>query len=281
LITGNLGDVAWRCGDLQEAETWLIESLALAEQITDRDGICWCLATLAMIQNDLGKTRDALEKIRRALVTAHRMHNTVRLGFALAVLADWRITQVLVRSHLETMSLAKIAASVEGGRLLHAARAAAERTLALEDIDSETRGIGQAALAQVYLLQGNLDLAQQLALTALEEARQNEAIHLIGRSQRLLGEVQASRGQAQEAEQSFEQAIQVFKQHGLRLERARTLQRYGASLLEHNWQTSLDQGRDVSSFTGASSDQRGRDYLREARSLFETCQASVVHFMGK
>jgi len=67
-------------------------------------------------------------------------------------------------------------------------------------------------------------MAQQLALKTLEEARQNEAIQLIGCSQRLLGQIQAAQGFEQEAKQYFARALQLFKQYGLRLEYARTLQ---------------------------------------------------------
>ncbi|HET8844639.1 MAG TPA: tetratricopeptide repeat protein, partial [Ktedonobacteraceae bacterium] len=268
LITGNLGDVAGRTGDLQEAEAWLIKSVALAEQISDRDHISWGLVALSAIQQDLGNLRGALESIRRALVTGRHMKSMVRVGFALIALASWRTTRAIVGYNLEANNYKNLFDIPECPSLLHSAQVAAERALALEGVDSETQCIGQAALANIHLLLGNLDQAQHLALKTLEKTRQNETIYLIGRSQRLLGEIQAARGLEDEADMYFKQALQIFKQYGLRLEYARTLQRYGASLLQRDQQAPADPDNETTS-------DRGLEYLREAQNIFESCHASI------
>ena len=151
------------------------------------------------------------------------------------------------------------------------AKAAAERALGME-IDAETQGLGQLALAYIHLLLGNLDAALMQAQKTLEETRQNEIMQLTGRSQRLLGQIQAARGFTDEADISFVEALQVFKQRGLRLDYARTLQKYGSSLLQRrllkasvpNDQLPIDD----------TIYQKGLGYLREARDIFEVCGAS-------
>lgn len=196
------------------------------------------------------------------------MKSMVRVGFALIALASWRTTRAIMRYNLEANSRKKLFDIPECISLLHSARAAAERALALEGVDVETQCNGQAALANIHLLLGNLDQAQHEALKTLEKTRQNETIYLIGRSQRLLGEIQAARGLEAEADMYFTQALQVFKQYGLRLEYARTLQKYGASLLQRDQQAPT--GED-----GETASTRGLEYLREAQNIFEACQASI------
>ncbi|HEU5378163.1 MAG TPA: DUF6788 family protein [Ktedonobacteraceae bacterium] len=265
LVTGNLGDVAARAGNLQEAVTWLNSSLALADQISDRDHTSWCLAALAAAQQDLGNARGALESIRRALAVGRSMESGIRVGFALVTLANWRATRAMMRSNLEAASLAPVAKLTPADqRLLYSALAAATHALNLEGIDAETQSIGQTVLAHIYYLLGDLERAQQQALQVLAETRQNEMMLPLGRAQRLLGEIQAARGLEAEADSYFEQALQTFKQYGLRLDYARTLHRYGCSLLRRTEPT-----------MGDATYQQGFDYLYEARTIFETCQASL------
>lgn len=269
LVTGNLGDVAARAGDLQEAVTWLTSSLALAEQIVDKDHTSWCLAALAAAQQDLGDARGALESIRRSLAVGRNIKSSVRVGFALVALADWRVSRAVMRARLEATSATSCSHvgainAPENQRLLYSALAAATRALELEGIDAETQCIGQVVLAHVYYLLGDLERAQQQALKVLEETRQNEMILLLGRAQRLLGEIQAARHLEPEADSYFEQALQTFKQYSLRLDYARTLHRYGVCLL---WRSGL--------IPHDTTYQKGSGYLYEARAIFETCQANL------
>ncbi len=273
LVTGNLGDAAARNGDLPEAATWLTDSLALAEQISDREYTSWGLGALAAVQQDLGNLRDALESIRRALVIGRKTKSTVRVGFALMALADWRVTNAMIRCDLDTFPLAGKrngdTKKTDAECLLWSAKAAVERALALEDIEAETQSTGQVILATIYYQLGNLESARQHAMKALDETRQSEMMQLVGRSQRLLGEIQAASGLEQEAQGSFEQALQIFKQHGLRLDYARTLHKYGISLLKRDSQPRTDR------HTGTSLYSMGLGYLREARDIFDACKAGI------
>jgi tetratricopeptide (TPR) repeat protein len=78
----------------------------------------------------------------------------------------------------------------------------------------------------------------------------------------LLGAILAARGQPEEASTYFEQALQFFRDRGMRLEWARALQSYGASLLQ------LDALKEKAY-------QRGLSYLREARQAFQDCHAAL------
>ena len=274
LAAGNLGDVAAHNGNLAEAANWLTDSLALAERLFDKNMSSWAGIALATAQQDLGQMREALENIRRSLATGRSVKNTTRVGFALVALADWRVTNAVLLRNLENAPLAKQgrrAVETEYLRLLCSARAAIERVQDLEEIDVETQCTGQVVLTAVYYLSGELEQAYQQALKALEETRQSEMMHLIGRAQRLFGEIQAARGFEKEADASFEEALQTFKQYGLRLDYARTLQRYGVSLLKRDLY--VEARREAGFSTGAPLSQKGLAYLREARDIFETCQA--------
>lgn len=276
-VTGNLGDTAARSGNLQEAATWLTDSLVLAEQMSDREYTCWALVALATVQQDLGKMREALENIRRALAIGRSMKSTIRIGLALVALANWRVTRALMLRNQQAASQARSAhkntRSAEHQCLLQAARAASERALALEDIEVETRCAGQLILTTIAYQMGDLEHTQQQAMKVLDETRQSEMIHLAGRAHCLLGEIQFASKLPHAAHASFAEALQIFKQYDMPLDYARTLQRYGHSLLElcRDGQTGI---KSIMS-DGASLYSTALDYLREARALFETCQAII------
>jgi len=264
LVTGNLGDVAAHNGNLTEAATWIADSLVLAEQITDKDHTSWAWVALATVQQDLGNMREALESIRRSLATARSVKSRARVGFALVALADWRVTCAMYMRHLETGKASESAYQ----RLLRAARAAIERVEGLEDIDTETQCTSQVVQTAIYYLSGERELAQQQAVKTLEEIRQSEMMHLIGRAQRLLGEILAEQGREQEADRFFEEAIETFKHHGLRLDYARALQRYGTCLLQR-CRRARSRRADTALY------QAGLASLQEARDIFEACQARL------
>ena len=137
-----------------------------------------------------------------------------------------------------------------------------KRALALEGLESETKIEGQLVLAQVSLLQGDLDEAWQQVTDTLEEARRYELIWEPARAQSLMGSILAAQGHLQQAVQYFENAMQVFHNCGMRLEYARTLHSYGVSLLEH-------AGTEQKSY------QQGLSFLREARQIFHECGAAL------
>lgn len=277
LVTGNLGDIAARNGDLQEAAAWMTESLSLARQTSNREHLSWALVTLAMIQQDQGDLREALESLRHALVEARNIKSTTRIGFALIALANWRVARAAVLSQQAEAGPQEIPgvkrADAECLRLLRSARAAIERALQLTGIDSETECTSQIVLTAIYYYQGQLEQARQQAQKALEEARASEMMHLVGRAQRLQAEILLASNREKEADAAFEEALQTCKEHNLRLDYARTLYRYGQSLLVRSLH--IKSGRGGNAASNASLVRTGYDSVREARALFAHCQAGL------
>ena len=262
-VMGNMADVAARCGDLLEAAQWFKRSIALAERINDREELCWCNVVLAIALQDQGNMRGALECIRRSLALAREMKSVRGIGFALVALGDWRVAQAITFSKVEAIHPKEHMTGrfLVSERLLFRARAALERALALEGLDAEVITEGQLVLASVYFLLGDLDTAQQNAQQTLEEARGHEMTRVKARLQRLLGRILAAKGQHEQADSCFEQAIAVFSKYEMRLDYARALHGYGATLLQR-------------SVPGDETYQRGLAYLRQARDLFRDCRAA-------
>ncbi len=71
-----------------------------------------------------------------------------------------------------------------------------------------------------------------------------------------------AQGKPEQASESFNQALQSFSKHGMRLEYARTLHNYGLLLLKR-------------SKTGQQSYNQGMSYLHEAQQIFSECHAAL------
>src|SRR5437667_9464072 len=115
-------------------------------------------------------------------------------------------------------------------------------------------------MAQVSLLLGENEIAQQQAIQAMEETHRYEQTWLLACAQRLMGSILTTMGQQEQADKYFEQALETFHSCGMRLEWARTLQSYGVALLEQH-------------STGESSYEKGLKYLQEASQAFRECNA--------
>jgi tetratricopeptide (TPR) repeat protein len=221
--------------------------------------------------------REALGKIRRALADARNIKSTTRVGFALVTLANWRVSCALARSKQQN-SMPGEAIQINRSdpeclRLLWSAKAATERALQLTGIDAETECAGQIALTAIYYHLGDLEQARNQVQRALEESHQSEMMHLVGRAQRLQAEIQLASCLEKEADISFNEALQTCKEYNLHLDYARTLHRYGQSLLARSLHVKSAHGAD--SISHASLAQKGFDYLCEARDIFTHCQASL------
>lgn len=268
LATGNLGDIAAHTGNLHDAQAWITNSLALAEQMLIREHSSWALIMLGIIQQDLGNMRGALETLRRALSMAHTIKSSVRLGFALVALADWRLTQVLSEMHLNSGNPSRPLAFHPQ---LRSALVALKRALSLGGIDAETRSLGQITQARIFYLLGDVEQAHQQMQQTLEEAQRRAAIYVCVRAGCLLAEIQEARGLRREADSTFTDAIQASKQYGLRLDLARALYRYSICQLRRRSPAAVEQG-----FAS----------LNEARTILQTCQAAldlqwVEHLLAK
>src|SRR5207253_1441202 len=64
-VSGNLGDVAARCGNLGEAEEWFRQSLSLAERINEREQMSWVQVVLGGALQDQGDMPGADRKSTR------------------------------------------------------------------------------------------------------------------------------------------------------------------------------------------------------------------------
>lgn len=258
-VYGNLGDTAARCGNLVEAQEQLLQSISLAEQINDPEQASWSHTVLALALSDQGNMAEALTHIRLGLKIGRLIKNVLCIGMALIALGDWRITRAI---QLHFTRAADTAHDTDGYRLLQSATIALQRALALEGLNAEAAAEGRLTLASALYLLSEVETAQQVAMQSLEEARQHELLRVIARSQRLLGRILATQGNHQEAESYFEQAIETFAHHEMRLDYARTLHGYGITLLQ----------RDE---PGSDAYQRGLRYLHEARDIFAMCGASI------
>lgn len=176
VVFHNLGELAISSGgNLSEAEALYRRSLALAEQINDREYLSLWNADFAMLLVEQGNLSDAAVYIGRALRIGRVIHNTPGLGLALIALGNLRIAQAKTTKAGHSL-------------LLKRAKAILQRALALQGLEVETRIRGQLALAEASLLLGDLEQARQTAVQAMEEARRYEIAELVERCKRMLEE---------------------------------------------------------------------------------------------
>ena len=263
-VTGNLGDVAARCGDLLEAEEWMRRSIVVTERVSEREQLSWNNVVLAGILQDMGDMQGALTCIRRGLAMGRAIKSARYTGFALVALANWRIARAIelcsvnfidANTHLTLQTHGDV-------DILERARKALERALTLEKLDAEVNIEGRLNLATVSFLRGEVERARKLALQSLKAAQEHELARVLARSKRLLGRILAAQGKTDEADTYFEQAIDVFSLHEMRLDYARSLHGYGVTLLQR-------------SAAGEPVFQRGLAYLQEARIIFARCKAAL------
>jgi DNA-binding SARP family transcriptional activator len=259
---GNLGMLSGRLGDLPEAEICYQRALAFAEQANDPVYISLWQGYLASVMQDQGKTNDAKLSICQALKIGRSINVTPCIGVALVALGHFHIAEA-INCQENTQSSSEITKRRYGSsytHLLKRARICLLRSLTLEGMEAETKTDGQLALAQVSLLLGEIDTAQQQAMQVMEESRQYDQTWLLASAQRLMGSILTATGQQEQAMEYYEHAMEKFHSCGMRLEWARTLQRYGVALLERP-------------NAGDSNDEQGLKYLHNASQAFQECNA--------
>jgi tetratricopeptide (TPR) repeat protein len=290
-VNGNLGETAARRGHLVEAEEQLRQSLAIAEQVNDPEQAGWVHAVLAGTLCDLGDMTGALSHIRRALKIGRSIKSVLCIGMALVALSEWRITRAIqvdenvlfrpardlhrrppVRSavsrsekhkeHLSRADSQTMPHATGGHRLLRGAIGASQRALSLEGLNREAAAEARLSLARAVHLSGDVEQAQQIALHSLKEGEQHELLRVIARSERLLGIIVSGLGRDAEADRYFEQALELFDRHEMRLDYARALYNQGVTLLQRP-------------ILGGDTYLRGRRCLQEARAIFVECHAPL------
>jgi serine/threonine protein kinase/tetratricopeptide (TPR) repeat protein len=249
----NLGSLAARSGNLAEAENLFKKGLSIAVQINDPVCLNQGNTALATTLRDQGRLTEAEYHLYRAICVGRKVSNIPCIGFALVELGNLRIAQVLTIA--DEQDETRI-------RLLKRARGTLHHALAFQELEAETRTEGRLALAQAELLLGEVEIAHQLILQALQEVRQYELLWQLARTQRLSGCVLAAQGEYEQGYQQFEQAMQQARACAMPVEYARTLLWYGLTLLRLE-------------LPGGERHQQGRSYLREAREVFIECQAAL------
>ena len=273
-ITSNFGEVAKHSGDLLEAEAWYKRSLALAERINDREHISWCSVLLADVQQDLGYLREAAINLQRAIRVGRAIKNSRCIRFALVSLGDLRIVEAIIACKLQPVEFETgVKSSLACQRLLRRAKSTLQRAISQEGVEMEIIIDCKLLLTTVFFLCDDLDTARQIALQTLEKAQTQETIRVIGRAQRLLGRILSEQKNYDEADIYFEQACKIFREQELRVDYARTLHGYGLSLVQRSLcsKTASHQLQENESFLY----QRGMDFLREARAIFNIAHATI------
>jgi tetratricopeptide (TPR) repeat protein len=262
VIVNNLGLLAARLGNLLEAETWCKRCLVLAKQINDLFYISLFNSHIAMVLIDRGKLDEAATFLLQALKISRSQRITPCVDFALVTLGRLRIAQ----------AQANKGNSNKYKNSLKKARRAIQYVLPFVEREVETRLEGSIVLTEALWLLGELDLAQQKASTALEEAQTYGLIWLKVRIQHYLGIILIASGKVKKGEMLFCQAIEHLHNCGMRLEYARALRNYGTVLLQ-------------CSSPGKPDYQQGRSYLGKAWEIFLECDAKldaegVKHFLN-
>ncbi|MDQ6660052.1 MAG: tetratricopeptide repeat protein, partial [Chloroflexota bacterium] len=142
VVFSNLAELAFRQGDLLEAEKQFRQSLLLAERFNDREYMSRWNSGLASVLQEQGRIDEAGSCIRTALVIARSIHNAPCIGLALVALGKMRIAQAKAIDGVED----------QRGRLLVRAQATLNRALALSGLESETRSQGTQALKESQML---------------------------------------------------------------------------------------------------------------------------------
>ncbi len=263
-LAGNLGDIEARTGNLREAEAWSRQSLTLAEQINDPEQESWAHIALAGTLLDRGRMEESLDHIRRGLAMGWAIKSVLCTGNALVTLGEWRTTRSARYSSAPGIDGKPITGLHEEmrARLLAGSKKALQRALTMDGLNTEIATEGKLALARAFFLCGEIESARQEATDSLLNAETHEITRVIARARRLLGRILAAQGNGEEASAFFEQASALFEKHGMRLDYARALHRYGEYMVR----------RDM---PGEPRHQHGLVNLRRARDIFEQCGALV------
>ncbi len=265
-IMGNRGQVAARTGDLHEAESLFVQSLAFGEQVNEREHVAWSNVSLAITLQDLGEVIQAGTHLRQAFLLSRGLQNSV-ICLTLTALGDFRVLQAMLlvdmlkRKDGQTRQQ-QLMSQPLSRRLLLKAHANLRRALALEGVELETVVETKYSLARVLFLSGEIEESQYLAEQTLEEARQHEITSTIARTQRLLGTIYAFQGHYTRSEELFEHTSELFRTYGMRLDYARTLKAYAETLLDRKQE-------------GESLVPRAIQYLKEALTIFSECHALI------
>lgn len=262
IALGNLGVLAVRSGNLDEAESWYQQALGLITQMNELFYISLFNSYVATALIEQGK----LDKAKPLLVQALKISRSQRIspctGFALVTLGQLHLAQALAND-LPENETSQVGPRVVRKRLtwlLRRARGTLQRALAYDGLEADVKLNAQLLLARIALLLDETAQAHELASKALKEACSSELVWLQACAQSLLGLILAQLDQLDASTSAFAQALRTFERTGMRLEHARTLYAQATILLE-----------------APSSSQRRQAVsdLTQVRQVFQECQASL------
>lgn len=252
----NLGETAANIGNLLEAEEWYRRSLKLAEQVNIRYDMSYINNILATNLQEQGNLTGAYEAVRRALMLGREIRNATLIATALITLAQLRI---VMAEEVQAQDQAWHPTLVNR---LQRTQCTLQHALANQGLAAEDIARAYLAQATLYLMQGNLTIAEDIVRQTVEVAHQQEHMYFFPHAQRLLGCCLALSDHHSEADEAFQQALHMSQQTGMRLEQGRALYNYGAILL----QRSCPQGVPF---------QTGLAHLQQAQELFTACHAAI------
>ena len=254
----NLGEMAANTGHLLMAEEWYRRSLKLAEQVNSRSDIAYINNILATNLQEQGNLTEAYEAVRRALMLGREIRSSTLIGAALITLAHLRITMA------EEMQ-AKIPTQPQDETVIRRLRRiqyTLQHALSFQGLAAEDIAKGRLVQTTLFLMQGNIPVAEAIARKTLELTQQQEQTYFMPHAQCLLGCCLALTERQDEADSYFQQAMNVSQHSSMQLEYARVLYYYGAILLQRGCPQS-------------ETFQTGVTYLQQAQNIFDTCYAAI------
>jgi tetratricopeptide (TPR) repeat protein len=174
------------------------EHIDAAEQLYQKTGRASALADLIV---NRGNLYNMMQRYNDAILCANQAHERfVRLKSSWGIASAQRC----------------LAEAFLGLQQLDEAERAAQQVLATED--EHTRPDGLRVLAEVALLKGDMDSAEQFARDSIASAEEFTNQYLEGYGYRTLGKVYSAQQQLQNAQQAFTKAITIFNVLGLQKE---------------------------------------------------------------
>ncbi len=205
MVEQNLGVFSNIRGDLDSALIHYRKSLRAFEQAKDRQGICWVLNNLGMLQTDLGRLGEAESTLERGLANARERGDLTMEG-----LLELNRTEALTR-----------------GRKWKAAREACRRALAIAVERGDDLRRGEALKLQGVIARetGGLRKAIGLLEQALALASSSEDALLVAEILTEVGEAWRQKGDAARARAHWETALERFRDLDAVLDAARLEER--------------------------------------------------------
>ena len=194
-ILYGIGSMARPQGDLTSARTALERSLALCEQLGDKQQIAYVCNALGAVEQQEGNMSLALALFEKSLTIKRDLHDQRGIANTLTSLG---------LLYLDEKDFEKAASTCE-------------ECIAISEAlgNSETAAWGKATLAQVHLYRGNLGQAAALAGESLALRRQLGDKRGVMQALGVLGEIKHKRGDISGAVKLYRQSLRLAHDMGV------------------------------------------------------------------